>query len=120
MNSKTVHDIYLEAQAMQREGMSARKIAIHMGTLGAENGLAPIRTIGVGDQINQHFERTGETIWSDGYDWQLIRATLRAPLQDGALVAEFRGSGARARGHLVKGDVARTVSGSVTRRVSRR
>jgi hypothetical protein len=69
MNSKTVHDIYLEAQAMQREGMSARKIAIYMGTLGAENGLAPIRTIGVGDQINQHFERTGETIWSDGYDW---------------------------------------------------
>ena len=20
-------------------------------------------------QIDQHFERTGETIWSDGYDW---------------------------------------------------
>jgi hypothetical protein len=69
MNSKTVHDIYLEAQAMQREGVSARKIAIRMGTLGAENGLAPIMTIGVGDQIDQHFERTGETIWSDGYDW---------------------------------------------------
>jgi hypothetical protein len=49
--------------------MSARKIAIRMGTVGAENGLAPIRTIGVGDQIDQHFERTGETIWSDGYDW---------------------------------------------------
>ena len=41
-----------------------------MGTLGAESGL-PIRTIGVGDrQTDQHFEHTGETIWSDGYDWQ--------------------------------------------------
>jgi hypothetical protein len=78
MNSKTVHDIYLEARAMQREGMSARKIAIRMGTLGAENGLAPIRTIGVGDQIDQHFERTGETIWSDGYDWHYSRAALKA------------------------------------------
>ena len=45
-----------------REGMSARKIAIRVGTLGAENGHAPIRIIGVGDQIDQHFERTGETI----------------------------------------------------------
>ena len=69
MNSKTVHDIYLEALTMQRKGMSARKIAIRMGILGAENWLAPIRTIGVGDQIVQHFERTGETIWSDGDDW---------------------------------------------------
>jgi hypothetical protein len=69
MNSKTVHDIYLEAQAMQREGMSVRRIAIRMSILGGESGLAPIRTIGVGDQIDQHFERTGETIWSDGYDW---------------------------------------------------
>jgi hypothetical protein len=41
MNSKTVHDIYLEARAMQREGMSARKIAIRMGTVGAENGACP-------------------------------------------------------------------------------
>jgi hypothetical protein len=69
MNPKTVHDIYLEALVMQRQGLSARKIAIRMGSLGAECGLAPIRTIGVGDQIDQHFERTDETIWSDGCDW---------------------------------------------------
>ena len=69
MNSKNVYDIYREALAMQREGMSARKIAIRTGTLGAENGLTPIRIIGAGDQIEQHFERTGETIWSDGHGW---------------------------------------------------
>jgi hypothetical protein len=28
MNPKTVHDIYLEALVMQRQGLSARKIAI--------------------------------------------------------------------------------------------
>ena len=43
MNSKTVHDIYLEARAMQREGMSARKIVIRMGTLGA-HAAASFRT----------------------------------------------------------------------------
>jgi hypothetical protein len=30
MNPKTVHDIYLEALVMQRQGLGARKIAIRM------------------------------------------------------------------------------------------
>ena len=40
MNPKTVHDIYLEARAMQR-GTSARKIAILMGTLGSRKRACP-------------------------------------------------------------------------------
>ena len=39
MNSKTVHDIYLEARAMQREGMSARKIAVRTGPSEPKTGL---------------------------------------------------------------------------------
>jgi hypothetical protein len=54
MNSKTVHDIYLEARAMQREGMSHRKIAIRMGTLGAENVRIPEQ---VGQAFRHHVGR---------------------------------------------------------------
>ena len=115
MNSKTVHDIYLEAQAMQRAGMSARKIAVHMGTLGAETGsprsgllASAIRSISTSSAPARLSGPTGTT--------GTIRATLRAPLQDGALVAEFRGSGARARGHVVKGHVARSAQPPVAHR----
>ena len=55
MNSKTVPCDLPRSPSHAARGHERRKIAIRMGTLGAENGLTPIRTIGVGDKIDQHF-----------------------------------------------------------------
>ena len=69
MNSKTVHDIYLEARAMQREGMSARKIAIRMGTVGGRKRARPIRLLASATRSISTSSAPAQTIRSDGYDW---------------------------------------------------
>jgi hypothetical protein len=72
MSTKTIHDILLEAQAMQREGLRPRQIAAHLGELEAENGLTPNVTIGSGDKITHQFA-SGEAVQWDGHAWHHLR-----------------------------------------------
>jgi hypothetical protein len=72
MSTMNVHDIYLEACAMQHEGISTTKIAGRVGNLGADNELTPIET-GGGDGVHAWRFNTGEIIRFDGHDFSYLR-----------------------------------------------
>jgi hypothetical protein len=67
-----VHDIYLEACAMQRAGISLTKIALRIDDLGDENGFVVVDKSG-GDSVRLwRFEKTGEIIRFDGHDFSYL------------------------------------------------
>jgi hypothetical protein len=72
MSTMNVHDIYLEACAMQRAGISLSKIALRIDDLGDENGFVMVDKSG-GDNVRLwRFEKTGEIIRFDGRDWHYL------------------------------------------------
>jgi hypothetical protein len=71
---KTVHDIFAEALALQRQGLTPRQVADRIHEMGRDNGFAKIDEYGsVSRGTIELVFPVEATIYFDGTEWHYLR-----------------------------------------------